>query len=107
VKRITMFIAVLVFTAGIALAHGNEQHVMGTVTAMTDNSITVQTAAKDFVTVYTMANTKYTKSGAAASMKDLKVGDRVVIHAEKMNDKVMADEVQFAPMKRLGNTAAH
>lgn len=106
-KRITMFIAVLVFTAGIALAHGNEQHVMGTVTAMTDNSITVQTAAKDPVTVYTMANTKYTKSGAAASMKDLKVGDRVVIHAEKMNDKVMADEVQFAPMKRLGNTAAH
>jgi hypothetical protein len=40
-------------------------------------------------------------------MKGLKVGDRVVIHAEKMNDKVMANEVQFAPMKRRGNTAAH
>jgi hypothetical protein len=106
-KRITIFIAVLVFTAGIALAHGNDQHVMGTVTAMTDNSITVQTTAKEPVTVYTMANTKYTKSGAVASMTDLKVGDRVVIHAEKMNDKVMANEVQLAPVKRRGITAAH
>jgi hypothetical protein len=28
-------------------------------------------------------------------MKDLKVGDRVVIHAEKMGDKLMANEVRF------------
>jgi len=28
-------------------------------------------------------------------MKDLKVGDRVVIHAEKMGDKLMANEVHF------------
>jgi Domain of unknown function (DUF5666) len=106
-KRITMLVAVLVFTAAIALAHDNEQHVMGTVTAVTDNSITVQTTAKEPVTVYTMTNTKYTKSGTVASVKDLKVGDRVVIHAEKMNDKVMANEVQLAPVKRRGNTAAH
>jgi hypothetical protein len=102
-----MFVAVLVFIASFALAHDNDQHVMGTVTAMTDNSITVQTTAKESVIVYTMSNTKYTNSGAAASMKDLKVGDRVVIHAEKMNDKLMANEVQFAPMKRRGNTTAH
>jgi ribosomal protein S17 len=85
----------LVVTAGPVFAHGKEQHVMGKVTAMTDTSITVQTKAKDPITVYTMAETKYEKSGAAASMKDLKVGDRVVIHAEKMGDKLMANEVQF------------
>jgi hypothetical protein len=68
---------------------------MGKVSAITDSSITVQTKAKDPVTVYTMAETKYEKSGAAASMKDLKVGDRVVIHAEKMGDKLMANEVRF------------
>jgi len=28
-------------------------------------------------------------------MKDLKVGDRVVIHAAKMNDKLMATDVRF------------
>jgi hypothetical protein len=42
-----------------------------------------------------MAETKFEKSGAAASMKDLKIGDRVVIHAAMMNNKLMANEVQF------------
>ena len=68
---------------------------MGRVTAITDSSITVQTKAKEPVAVYTMAETKYEKSGTVASMKDLKVGDRVVIHAEKMGDKRMANEVHF------------
>jgi hypothetical protein len=49
--------------------------IMGKVTAMTDSSVTVQTKTKDPVTIYTMAETKFEKSGAAASMKDLKVGD--------------------------------
>ena len=63
--------------------------------ALTDNSITVQTKTKDRVTVYTMPETKYEKSGAAASMTDLKVGNRVVIHATKMSEKLMATEVRF------------
>lgn len=45
--------------------------------------------------VYTMPNTKYEKGGTAASMKDLKVVDRIVIHAAKMNNKLMATEVRF------------
>jgi hypothetical protein len=73
-KRMILFVAIAGFAAGAAFAHGKEQHVMGTVTAMTDDSITVQTKAKDPVTVYTMPDTKYAKSGAAASLKDLKVG---------------------------------
>ena len=94
-KRMMLLVAMVVLATGATFAHGKEQHVMGKVTAMTDMSITVQTKAKDPVTVYTMAETKYEKSGAAASMKDLKVGDRVVIHAGKMGDKLMANEVQF------------
>ena len=85
----------VVLAAGAAFAHGKEQHVMGRVTAITDSSITVQTKADEPVTVYTMAETKYEKSGTVASMKDLKVGDRVVIHAEKMGDKLMANEGHF------------
>jgi ribosomal protein S17 len=51
--------------------------------ALMDNSITVQTKTKDRLTVYKMPETKYEKSSAAASMTDLKVGNRVVIHATK------------------------
>lgn len=94
-KRMVLLVAMLVVAAGAVFAHGEEQHIMGTVTAMTGDSITVQTKAKDPVTVYTMPDTKFEKSGAAASLKDLKVGDRVVIHAAKMNDKLMATKVRF------------
>jgi uncharacterized protein (UPF0333 family) len=94
-KQMILLVAVVVLASGIAFAHGKEQHVMGKVTAMTDDSITVQTKAKDPIIVYTMTDTKYKNSGEAASMKDLKVGDRVVIHAAKMNDKLMATEVRF------------
>lgn len=98
-KRMILLVAMVVFAAGAAFAHGKEQHVMGTVTAMTDNSITVQTKAKDPVIVYTMPQTKYENNGTPAKMTDLKVGHRVVIHAEKMGDKLMANEVHFGAAK--------
>lgn len=72
---------------------------MGTVSAVTDSSVTVQTKAKDPVFVYTTPETKYEKSGAAASMKDLNVGNRVVIHATRLNKKLMANEVHFGASK--------
>lgn len=102
-KTAIQSLIIVVLAVSAALAHGKGPHIMGTVTAMTDDSITVQTARKDQVTVYTMAETKYEKSGSAASMKDLKVGDRVVIHATKMNDKLMATEVRFGAV----NQASH
>jgi hypothetical protein len=87
---------VLLFTFSlIAFAHGNEKHVMGTVTSITDNSITVETTAKQSVTVEVNDKTKFEKSGAAAALKDLKVGDRIVIHANASGDKLIASEVQF------------
>jgi hypothetical protein len=68
---------------------------MGEVTAMADSSITVQTKDKGPVIVYTTAETKYEKSGAVASKQDLEVGNRVVIHAAKIKDKLVANEVHF------------
>jgi Domain of unknown function (DUF5666) len=100
VKQAILLVSIVALAVGAALAHGTALHVMGTVTAMTDDSITVQTKAKEPVTVYTMPDTKYEKSGAAASMKDLKIGDRVVIHAAKMNDKLMASEVSFGAVAK-------
>jgi len=98
-KRMILLFAIVVVAAGVAFAHSKEEHVVGKVTAMTDSSITVQTKTKSAITVYTMPETKYENSGAAAQMKDLKVGDRVVIHAEKMGEKLMATEVHFGAAK--------
>ena len=67
-KQVILLVSIVALAAGAALAHGTALHVMGTVTAMTDDSITVQTKAKEPVTVYTMPDTKYEKSGSAASI---------------------------------------
>lgn len=94
-RRIITLVLVVMLAAGSLFAHGKGEHVVGLVTAVTENSITVKTTAKDPITVYTMADTKYEKGGAAASINDLKVGDRVAIHATRMSDKLMATEVRF------------
>jgi len=94
-KRIVLLVVLLVFAARSAYAHGKEEHVMGTVTAVTASTITVQIKDKDPVIVYTTAETKYEKSGAVASMQDLQVGDRVVIHAARIKDQLVAKEVHF------------
>jgi cell division protein FtsL len=96
----TLAVTALLFAISImALAHGKEKHVMGTVTGISDSSITVETTAKKSVTVDVSDKTKFEKSGVAATVKDLKVGDKLVIHAHLSGAKLVANEVHFGAMK--------
>lgn len=81
----------------LALAHGNEEHVMGTVTKITASTITVETTAKKTVEIDVTDKTQFEKSGQPATLQDLKVGDRVVIHADKSQNKLTAHTVKFVP----------
>lgn len=103
-RTVTVFALALALSA-IAFAHGNEKHVMGTVTSISDNSITVETTSKKTVTVSLSASTKFQKSGSPATLKDLKVGDKVVIHATGSEDKLVATEVRFGPMNNKESTS--
>lgn len=94
-KRTVAVVALLFALSVMALAHGKEKHVMGKVTSTSDNSITVETTSKKSVTVELSDTTKFEKSGAPATLKDLKVGDKVVIHADVSGDKLVANEVHF------------
>jgi hypothetical protein len=96
------FVAVVILSLTLsllALAHGKEQHVMGTVTSISASSITVQTTANKPVMVDVNDKTKFEKSGAAATLRDLKVGDKVVIHADVSGGKLVANEVHFGATK--------
>src|SRR5258708_15567423 len=96
----TVAVVTLLFALSLmAFAHGKEKHVMGTVTSISDTSITVETKTKKSVTVDVSDKTKFEKSGAAATLKDLKVGDKVVIHADASGGKLIANEVHFGTMK--------
>ena len=96
----TVAVVTLLFTLSlIALAHGKEKHVMGTVTSISDSSITVETKDKTSVTVDVSDKTKFEESGSATTLKDLKVGDRVVVHADVSGGKLVANEIHFGAMK--------
>ncbi len=83
----------------LLLAHGDEKHVLGTVTKISDAEITVETKTKEAVTVKLVAETKFVKSGAGATLKDLKVGDRVVIHAKPVGNTLEAHQIRFGSAK--------
>ena len=98
-KRTVAVVTLLFALSLIALAHGKKRHVMGKVTSISDTSITVRTTDKKSVTVEVTDKTKFEKSGALATLKDLKVGDKVVVHADVPGDKLVAHEVHFGSKK--------
>ena len=106
--RAFVLIACISLITAAALAHGDEQHVIGTVASVTKDSITVKTSANALVTVAVVPQTTFSKNKAAAKLSDLSVGDRVVIHAkEPAEGKLVADTVQFsAPAARAAPAAA-
>jgi len=46
-KRTVAVFALALALSVIAFAHGSEKHVLGTVTSISDNSITVETTSKE------------------------------------------------------------
>ena len=96
-NRRTLIAALLISAVSlIAYAHGNMIHVMGTVTALTDKTVTVSTTDKKTIEVLLTETTTYENGTKPATRKDLKVGDRVVIHAVKVKDALQAHDVRFS-----------
>ncbi|MGI8743265.1 MAG: DUF5666 domain-containing protein [Bryobacteraceae bacterium] len=77
----------LVMGSAVAYAHNGIEHVLGTVTAVTDSSITVETVKHTSVTVIVDAATTYTHSDEKATLKDVKKGQRVAINAKESTEK--------------------
>lgn len=93
-KALTLCLSLVLFAA-VVFAHGSEEHLMGTVTKITDKSITVEDKDKKTTEVSTTAETKCMKDEATAALKDVKMGDRVVVHARKSGDKLVATMVKI------------
>jgi hypothetical protein len=83
-----------------AFAHGGEQHVMGTVTQLDAASITVKTTTGEVKTVMILADTKFAKGTSTITPRELKVGDRVVIHAKLAGTALQATEVRIGAVAR-------
>lgn len=107
-SRLLILIACVSLITAAAIAHGDEQHVIGTVASVTKDSITVKTLANALVTVAVVPQTTFSKNKSTAKLSDLNVGDRVVIHAkEPTGGKLVADTVQFStPAAKAAPSAA-
>ena len=87
----------------IVFAHGGEEHVIGTVTAVSDTSVTVKTTAGEVVEVGFDPKTTFARAKQTIQKSDIKVGDRIVIHAVEVNEKLVAHTVEIG----AGTTAKH
>jgi hypothetical protein len=109
IRKIAVCMTLVVFGAGLLLAHGDE--LLGTVTAVSKDIITIKNS-KDNKDVQVMvdAKTKYMLGTKAAKQADIKVGDKVAIDA-MMDTKMkmyVAESVTgpAAAVKKTAETAA-
>ena len=96
-KKAITFLLTSLFLAGVLLAHGNATHLMGTVTALGKDTVTIQDKDGKTVVVMLEKTTKYLKTKKPVNLDELKIGSRVVIDAQ-MNEKMKmysAEEIQI------------
>jgi Domain of unknown function (DUF5666) len=87
-------ITLIVIYSSVALAHGDQQHVMGVITAIDASSISVKTTTGEVKVVMIQPTTKFLRGTSAITQQDVKVGTRVVIHAKPEGKILNATEVK-------------
>ena len=109
-KKLAFLAISMLLLSTLVFAHGNLAHVIGTVVEVTDHSISVKIADGSVKVVAFDGETHFLKGTAPATIKDVMVGSRVVIHAHQNGDKFHAAEVKIgvsaAGAKQSSATAA-
>jgi len=86
-KGFVVSITALLLFAGFVFAQNGTTHLMGTVTAVKPDTVTIKMQDGKSEMVMLEKTTKYTKDDKPAKSTDLKVGDSVMINA-KMDTKM-------------------
>ena len=104
-KRIaTLTVFMVVFFHTLAFAHGGGTHIMGMVATLDAQHVVVKTKDGKTLSILLNKETEYRKGTTAATSTDLKVGDRVVVHATGKGNKMTASEIHFSsPGKGKGH----
>jgi len=91
----TFLVFAIIFATVFSFAHGGFEHVMGTVTKVSAQSVTVMTTANKTVDVAINDKTTYARGTTKVAAADLKVGDKVVIDATGEAPKLVAASVKI------------
>jgi hypothetical protein len=96
-RKLTVLALTVLLSVGLLLAHGNATHLIGSVTAIGKDTVTIQDKDGKSVVVTVEKATKYFKNKKPAAADEMKVGMRVVIDAQ-MDPKTKmysAEEIQL------------
>ncbi len=94
-QKLARILICVLFLNALIFAHGGMEHVLGTVTGITDHSLSVKTSEGAVTMVELDGETKFLKGDTPATIKDVRVGSRVVIHAHKHDNGLHAAEVKI------------
>lgn len=93
-------LTILLGFAANAFGHAGGAHVMGTVKAVDDKSITVADADGEETKIAIDDKTTVEQSGKAAMVKDIKSGERVVVHTRKGDNGPVAVLIKFGKVDK-------
>ena len=98
-KQLLSVIALVLAISAGALAHNGNDHVRGTVTQVSAQSVTVQLADKTSKTLTISAKTEFETAGKPGHLADIKIGDRVVIDVPEHGSSALLIKVGTTPKK--------
>ena len=93
-----VFLLALAAPIGVRAHEGHPHKVMGTVSALTPDSVEVKTSDGGKVAVTLSPDTRYRAGRQPRVAADVKVGGRVVVITEEKDGKVFAREVLLPPV---------
>ena len=88
------------FISTASFAHGTDQHVLGTVTAIDATHVEVKTPMGVAVGVRVNKQTRFKEKNNPKGANKPVVGDRVVIKASKDDKLLLATEIHFSSATR-------
>ena len=94
-----LFAIIFAFTSTLAFAHGEGQHVLGTVTAIDQTHLEIKTQKGAIVEVQLNKQTRFKEKGNSKGTNLPSVGNRVVVETVEDNDVLTAIEVNFSAAK--------
>jgi hypothetical protein len=94
----TSLITALVLTGTVAFAHAGSDHVRGVVAALAGAAITVRTAPGATRTLSLTDKTMVKRGTKTVPLKELQVGDRVVVHVLAKTAQIQLIEIGDAPV---------
>ena len=108
-KSISLIVLFVLIAGVLAVAHNGVEHIKGTVTAVSDKTITIKTADNQTKVVNFSEKTVFEKSKKSSTVKNLHVGDKVVVDYHDMSGMMHAVIVRFGvqPASNDKHTAEH